>query len=136
MRLPVDAPVTSAFGLFLNVTAHYGGWPVVEGGSAEVISSLVRALSDADVSVQVDRPIRQLGDLPRSRVTLFDTSAWGLVDIAGERLSARYKSGVTRFGVWLSTLRKLIGWAGRASSILSPSPLTQTWWLRHSGMTR
>jgi phytoene dehydrogenase-like protein len=95
--LPLDAPVTSAFGLFLNVTAHYGGWPVVEGGSAEVIHSLVRALSDADVSVQVDHSIRQLGDLPRSRVTLFDTSAWGLVDIAGERLSARYKSGVTRF---------------------------------------
>jgi phytoene dehydrogenase-like protein len=95
--LPLDAPVTSAFGLFLNVSAHYGGWPVVEGGSAEVVSALVRALSDAGVTVHVDRPIRQLGDLPRSRATLFDTSAWGMVDVAGERLSARYKSGVARF---------------------------------------
>jgi phytoene dehydrogenase-like protein len=95
--LPLDAPLTAAFGLFLNVTAHEGGWPVVEGGSAEVISALVKALSEEDVTVQVERPIRQLGDLPRSRVTLFDTSAWGLVDIAGERLSARYKWGVARF---------------------------------------
>jgi phytoene dehydrogenase-like protein len=95
--LPLDAPVTAAFGLFLNVTAHVGGWPVVQGGSAQVIDALVAALRDAGVTVHVDRPIRQLGDLPRSRATLFDTSAWGLVDIAGERLSARYKSGVARF---------------------------------------
>ena len=55
------------------------------------------ALSERGVPVHVDRPIRQLGDLPRSRATLFDTSAWGLVDVAGERLSARYKAGVARF---------------------------------------
>ncbi len=95
--LPLDAPVTAAFGLFLNVTAHEGGWPVVEGGSAKLIDALVTALSAEGVTLHVDRPIRQLGDLPRSRATLFDTSAHGLVDIAGERLSARYKSGVARF---------------------------------------
>jgi phytoene dehydrogenase-like protein len=95
--LPLDAPVTAAFGVFLNVTAHVGGWPVVEGGSDRVVDALVAALSDAGVTVQLSRPIRQLGDLPRSRATLFDTSAWGLVDVAGERLSARYKSGVARF---------------------------------------
>jgi len=39
----------------------------------------------------------QLGDLPRSRSDVVDTSAWGLVDIAGDHLSARYKAGVTRF---------------------------------------
>jgi phytoene dehydrogenase-like protein len=95
--LPLDAPVTSAFGLFLNVTAHAGGWPVVKGGSANLIDALVTALGREGVTVQVDRPIRQFGDLPPSRATLFDTSAWGLVDIAGDRLSSRYKAGVARF---------------------------------------
>jgi phytoene dehydrogenase-like protein len=95
--LPLDAPVTAAFGLFLNVTAHVGGWPVVQGGSAGLIDSLVTALKDEGVTLHVERPIRQLNDLPKSRATLFDTSAWSLVDIAGERLSARYKSGVARF---------------------------------------
>ena len=95
--LPLDALVTSAFGLFLNVTAHVGGWPVVKGGSGNLIEALMTALRDEGVTVHVDRPIRQLGDLPPARATLFDTSAWGLVDIAGERLSARYKSGVARF---------------------------------------
>ena len=95
--LPLDAPVTSAFGLFLNVSAHVGGWPVVEGGSALLIDALVTALNNEGVNVHVDRPIRQLSDLPKSRATLFDTSAWGLVDIAGDRLSARYRAGVARF---------------------------------------
>lgn len=95
--LPLDAPMTAAFGMFLNVTAHFGGWPVVEGGSAKLIDAFVNALKDEGVVVHLDRPIRQLGDLPHSRVTLFDTSAEGLVDIAGPRLSARYKSGVARF---------------------------------------
>ena len=95
--LPLDAPLTSAFGIFLNVTAHVGGWPVVKGGSASLINALVSALHDEGVTVHVERPIRQLTDLPPARATLFDTSAWGLVDVAGERLSARYKSGVARF---------------------------------------
>jgi phytoene dehydrogenase-like protein len=95
--LPLDAPVTAAFGIFLNVTAHVGGWPVIEGGSDKLIGALVAALKDEGVTVHVDRPIRQLDDLPSARATLFDTSAWGLVDIAGERLSARYKAGIARF---------------------------------------
>jgi phytoene dehydrogenase-like protein len=32
--LALDAPLTAAFGIFLTVTAHATGWPVVEGGSA------------------------------------------------------------------------------------------------------
>jgi len=95
--LPLDAPVTAAIGLFLNVSAHVGGWPVVQGGSAKLIEALVTALNNEGVNVQVDRPIRQLSELSSSRATLCDTSAWGLVDIASERLSARFKSGVARF---------------------------------------
>jgi phytoene dehydrogenase-like protein len=95
--LPLDAPVTAAFGLFLNVTAHVGGWPLIEGGSAKLIEALVAALKVDGVTVNVDRPIESLGDLPECRATLFDTSLQGMLDIAGERLSARYKSGVARF---------------------------------------
>ena len=95
--LPLDAPVTAAFGLFLNVSAHAGGWPVVRGGSDQLIDAMVSALTAQGVTIHVDRPIRRLSDLPSSRATLFDTSAWGLVDIAGDQISARYKAGVARF---------------------------------------
>jgi phytoene dehydrogenase-like protein len=95
--LSLDAPVTAAFGLFLNVSAHAGGWPVVQGGSGNLVDALVTALKNEGVNVHVDRPIRKLGDLPASRATVFDTSASGLIDIAGDRLSPRFKAGVARF---------------------------------------
>jgi phytoene dehydrogenase-like protein len=57
----------------------------------------VTALKNEGVNVHVDRPIRKLGDLPASRATVFDTSASGLIDIASDRLSPRFKAGVARF---------------------------------------
>jgi len=53
---PLDAPATSAFGLFLNVTAHVGGWPVVKGGSGNLTNAFVTALNNEGVIVHVDRP--------------------------------------------------------------------------------
>jgi phytoene dehydrogenase-like protein len=95
--LPLTAPVTAAFGLFLTVTAHAGGWPVIEGGSARLVDALVDALATEGVTIRLDSPVRSLSDIPSARATLFDTSAQGLVDIAGDRLSSRYKSSVARF---------------------------------------
>lgn len=95
--LPLTTPVTAAFGLFLTVTAHAGGWPVVEGGSARLVDAMVDALAKEGVTVRLDSPVRSLADIPSARATLFDTSALGLVDIARERLSTRYKSSVARF---------------------------------------
>jgi phytoene dehydrogenase-like protein len=95
--LPLTSPVTAAFGLFLTVTAHAGGWPVIEGGSARLVDALVDALVAEGVTIRLDSPVRSLSDIPATRATLFDTSAQGMVDIAGDRLSSRYKSSVARF---------------------------------------
>jgi phytoene dehydrogenase-like protein len=95
--LPLDAPVTAAFGLFLTATAHEGGWPVVEGGSARLTDSLVGALAREGVTVRLDHPIRELSDVPSARSTLFDTSTAGMAAIARERLSPRFISSLSHF---------------------------------------
>jgi phytoene dehydrogenase-like protein len=95
--LPLTAPVTAAFGLFLTVTAHAGGWPVIEGGSARLVDALVAALAAEGVTIHLDSPVRSLSDIPAARATLFDTSVQGMLDIAGGRLSSRYKASVARF---------------------------------------
>jgi len=83
--LPLDAPVTAASTLPQRQCAR-GGWPVVRGGSANLIDALVTALADEGVAVHVDRPVRRLSDLPlharRSstrRVGLVTSPANGLV---------------------------------------------------------
>jgi phytoene dehydrogenase-like protein len=95
--LPLDAPVTAAFGLFLTATAHAGGWPVIEGGSGRLVSALVEALRKEGVEVRLDHPVRSMSDVPRARATVFDTSVPGLLSIADERLSSRYKTSVGHF---------------------------------------
>jgi phytoene dehydrogenase-like protein len=95
--LPLNAAMTSAFGLFLTMSAHLGGWPVVEGGSAVLVTALLRELSDAGVVVHLNRPIASVSDLPDARATLFDTSPQTLVEVMGERVSARYRRDVARY---------------------------------------
>ena len=95
--LPLERSLTSAFGLFLAVTAHSGGWPVIEGGSSQLVQALVGELADLGVTIHVERSITQLSDLPDARAILFDTSAQAMVRIAGERLPFRYRAGVARF---------------------------------------
>jgi phytoene dehydrogenase-like protein len=95
--LPLDAPVTAAFGIFLTITAHVGGWPVVEGGSARLVEGLTRALADAGGTVHTGRWIQTMEDLPTARATLFDTSPEMLVSITGTRTSAGFRRAVQRF---------------------------------------
>jgi phytoene dehydrogenase-like protein len=95
--LPLDTPVTAAFGLFLMATAHEGGWPVIEGGSARLTEALVDALSREGVTVHLDHAVRKLSDVPSARSTLFDTSTTGMVSIARDRLSPRFISSLSRY---------------------------------------
>jgi len=95
--LALDAPLTAAFGIFLTVTAHAGGWPVTEGGSAGLIDALVHELADLGANVHTGRWITQMSDLPGARATLFDTSPEMLGSIVGERLPGSYRKAIARF---------------------------------------
>lgn len=95
--LPLTSPLTSAVGLFLTMSAHLGGWPVVEGGSAVLVDALLAELDEAGVVVHLGRPITSARELPEARATLFDTSPRTMVQVVGDRLSARYRRDVARF---------------------------------------
>jgi phytoene dehydrogenase-like protein len=95
--LPLEAPLTAAFGIFLTIAAHAGGWPVVKGGSGRLVDALTDALRDAGGAVHTGRFVRDPSDLPPARSTLFDTSPETLVAVAGERVPASYRRAVGRF---------------------------------------
>jgi phytoene dehydrogenase-like protein len=89
--LPLERPLTAAFGLVLGMTAHAVGWPLPRGGSqtiADALSGLVRAHGGEIVT---DAPVTTFADLPPCRVALFDVTPRQLVAIAGERLPGRYR---------------------------------------------
>ena len=94
--LPLEAPLSAAYGLVLAVLGHVAGWPVAAGGSqalAEALASLFRALGG---EVVVGHPVASLGDLPDADHLLFDVAPVHLAAIAAERLPASFRRQLAR----------------------------------------
>ncbi len=94
---PLSAPGTGAFGLLLGVLAHTVGWPVVEGGSARITDALLAELSRHGARLHPGRWIGDLDELPAAELTMLDVTPKALLDMAGERLPAPYRSALRRF---------------------------------------
>jgi len=95
--LPLESLVTSAFGLVLGSAGHAVGWPLPRGGSQSISNALANYFRELGGKIEIDRRIENLNQLPKTRVTLFDTTVWQLARIAGERLPARYRHRLENF---------------------------------------
>jgi len=95
--LPLDQPVTAGAGLLLGTLAHAVGWPVVEGGSARIIDSMVAAIEASGGELRTGVMVRSLHDLPPARAVLLDVTPRGFLGLAGDRLPAHYRRQLRRF---------------------------------------
>lgn len=95
--LPLDAPVSSAFGLVLALAGHAVGWPIPRGGSQQISNALAAYLRELGGSIEVNRRIENLRELPKSRVILLDVSVWEFLRIAGPELPPRYRCKLESF---------------------------------------
>lgn len=95
--LPLEAPVSSAFGLVLGLAGHAVGWPIARGGSQQISNALADHLRELGGRIEVNRPVEDLRDLPKSRAILLDVSVWEFLRIAGEQLPSRYRRRLERF---------------------------------------
>jgi phytoene dehydrogenase-like protein len=95
--MPLDAPLSGAFGLLFTMLAHSLGWPVVEGGSGRVVDALTEELASLDGRVVTGQWIANLHDLPPARATLLDVTPRQLLGLADGRLPHRYRRGLERF---------------------------------------
>ncbi len=93
----LDTPLTSAFALVLAVTAHAGGWPVVEGGSGRIVDALVARLVELGVEIECGHPVTSLAALPPRRATLLDVTPAQLLAMGGDDLPPRYRRALRRF---------------------------------------
>lgn len=93
----LGAPLTSAFALALAVTAHAGGWPVVEGGSGRLAQALVRRLGELGVEMVCDTRVTSLTELPPARAVLLDVTPRQLLQLGGDALPDRYRRALERF---------------------------------------
>lgn len=95
--LPLTALPTSAFGLLLTMLAHTVGWPVVEGGSGQIVAAMVEALRSNGATFETGHRVHDLDELPRARAVLLDLTPDQLLQLAGDRLPERYARQLRRF---------------------------------------
>jgi phytoene dehydrogenase-like protein len=95
--LPLEAPVSAAFGLVLGSAGHAVGWPVPHGGSQSIANALAAHLRELGGRIDINRRVNNLAQLPTSRAVLFDTSVWNFARIVASRLPDRYRRRLEKF---------------------------------------
>jgi len=91
------APFTASMGLLMMLTAHAVGWPFPRGGAQQIVDALVARLRSLGGTLELDREVRSLEDVPEAKVVLFDITPRQLLRIAGEALSPSYREALGRF---------------------------------------
>lgn len=95
--LPLEHPLTGAFGLLLGASGHAVGWPVARGGSQALVDALAAHFAELGGRIETGWRVRRLAELPSAWATLLDVSPRQLVAMAGDRLPARYRARLEGF---------------------------------------
>lgn len=95
--LPLETPVSAAFGFVLGTAGHAVGWPIPRAGSQSIANALADYLRELGGKIEINRCVQTLQDLPKARATLFDTSVWDFARIAGNQLPGAYRSRLENF---------------------------------------
>ena len=84
--LPLERPLSAAFGLVLGAAGHAVGWPMPRGGSQQIAEALASHLASLGGRIETGVPVECLEDLPSTAVTLLDMTPRQIITIAGRRL--------------------------------------------------
>lgn len=94
--LDLHDPFTAAVGLMFAVTAHAVGWPIPRGGAQAIPDALIAHLATLGGEVHTSQQVASLEQLPEG-LTLCDVAPVRLAELAGNRLSARYRRHLRHF---------------------------------------
>ena len=95
--LPLESPLSSAFGFVLGSAGHAVGWPIPSRGSQTISNALAAYLQELGGEIETNCKIDHLRQLAEARAVLFDTSVWNFVRIAGNQLPDAYRRRLQRF---------------------------------------
>jgi phytoene dehydrogenase-like protein len=90
--LPLDAPLTASFALMFAVATHVANWPLPRGGSQQISDALAARLRSLGGTIETGRRVQRLDELGTARAYLCDVTPRQLEEMAGPRLSDRYRA--------------------------------------------
>lgn len=89
--LPLDQAGSGAVTVVLAAAAHARGWPIPRGGSQAIATALISILESLGGRVETGHRVDDLRALPTARAVLLDITPRQLLNLAGDRLPARYR---------------------------------------------
>jgi phytoene dehydrogenase-like protein len=93
--LPLESPVSAAFGLVLGITAHAVGWPIPQGGAQSIADALVTCLKQAGGEVITSAPVDSLRGL--AHPILLDVTPRQFLAIGGENIPPAFRGELQRY---------------------------------------
>lgn len=107
--LPLHKMATNAFALMLILAGHYKGWPVAKGGAQKIADILAAHFRSLGGTIETNRRIDSLQQLPPATAVLFDVTPAQLLKIAGDRFSPLYKRQLHHYKYGMAVYK--IDWA-------------------------
>ena len=104
-QLALTEPISGAAALVLLSQGHADGWPFPAGGTGRLPAAMTAELVAHGGTIETDRRIERIEDLPDHRVALFDVTPRQLLEIAGDRFRGRYRSALERFRYGVGTFK-------------------------------
>lgn len=95
--MPLEWPLTAAFGLMLGTLAHRVGWPLPQGGSQAIADALAAFFTDLGGEIRLNHEVQSLTELPMARAVLLDVTPCQMLSIAGDQLPAGYRRQLERY---------------------------------------
>ena len=95
--MPLQRPLTAAYGLILGLLAHGVGWPMPAGGSQAIADALASYLRSLGGEIRTGWWVRSLDEMPAADAYLFDITPRDLLKIAGDALPAGYRRTLKRY---------------------------------------
>jgi phytoene dehydrogenase-like protein len=84
-------PFSAAVGMMLTTVGQAYGWPVVQGGTAQLARALVSYFQSQGGEIQTDVHVRSLDDVPPTDIVMLDTSPTAAMSIVGDRLPGKVR---------------------------------------------
>lgn len=95
--MPLEWPLTAAFGLMLGVLGHKVGWPLPRGGSQSIANALADYFTGLGGEIVTNHEVHSLADLPPARAVLLDVTPRQLLAIAGDDLPVGYRRQLEKY---------------------------------------
>ena len=95
--LPLERPLSAAFGLVLGASGHAVGWPLPRGGAQRIAESMASHFISLGGRIETGVWVNSLESLPSARVILLDITPRQAVTMAARRLPGSFKRRLEGF---------------------------------------